>query len=39
MNTDTLLYIKQLTNKDLLNSTGNYIQYFDTTFKGKESEK
>ena len=35
----TLLYIKQITNKDLLYSIGNYIQYFIITHKGKESEK
>ena len=26
-------------NKDLLNSTGNYIQYLIITYNGKESEK
>ena len=35
----TLLYIKQITNKDLLYSTENYTQYFVITYKGKESEK
>ena len=35
----TLLYIKQINNKDLLYSTGNYIQYLVITYKGKESEK
>ena len=25
----TVLYIKQITNKDLLQSTGNYIQYLN----------
>ena len=35
----TLLYIKQITNKDLLYSTGNSTQYFIITYKGKESEK
>ena len=35
----TLLYIKQITNKDLLYSTGNYTQYFAITYMGKESEK
>ena len=34
-----LLYIKWITNKDLLYSTENYIQYFVTTYKGKEYEK
>ena len=35
----TLLYIKQLTNKDLLYSTGNSTQYLKTIFNGKESKK
>ena len=35
----TLLYIKKITNKDLLYSTGNYIQYFEITYNGKESEQ
>ena len=35
----TLLFIKQITNKDLLHSPGNYTQYFVITYKGKESEK
>ena len=35
----TLPYIKQITNKDLLYSTGNYTQYFVITYKGKESKK
>ena len=39
INIDTLLCIKQVTNKDLLNSTGNYTQYFIISYKGKESEK
>ena len=34
-----LLYIKQITNKDLLYSTENYIQYFVIAYNGKESEK
>ena len=34
-----LLYIKWITNKDLLYSTENYIQYFVTAYKGKEYEK
>ena len=29
----------QINNKDLLYSTGNYIQYFVITYNGKESEK
>ena len=36
INIYTLLYIKQITNKHLLYSTGNYIQYFIITHKGKE---
>ena len=39
INRYTPLYIKQITNKDLLYSTGNYIQYLVKTYKGKESEK
>ena len=39
INIYTLLYIKQITNKDLLYSTGNYAQYFVITYTGKESEK
>ena len=34
-----LLYIKQITNKDLLYSTGNYTKYFVITSKGKKSRK
>ena len=34
-----LLYIKQKTNKDLLYSTGNYIQYLAITYNGIYSEK
>ena len=34
----TLLYIKQMTNKDFLSSTGNYTQYFIITHKEKESD-
>ena len=33
----TQLYIKQI-NKDLLYSTGNYIQYLVIAYNGKESE-
>jgi len=33
------LYIKYIKNKDLLNSTGNYIQYLVITYKGKRSWK
>ena len=32
-------YIKQINDKDLLYSTGNYIQYLLITYKGKKSEK
>ena len=34
-----LQYIKQLNNKDVLYSTGNYTQYSVITYNGKESEK
>ena len=34
-----LLYIKQITNKDLLYSTGNSSQYSVMTCMGKESKK
>ena len=36
INIHTLLYVKQKTDKDLLNSTGNYMQYLATTYKEKE---
>ena len=39
INRYTLLYIKQVNNKDLLYSTGNYIQYLVITYNGKKSEK
>ena len=32
-----LLYIKQITNKDLLYSTGNYTQYLVIIYNRKES--
>ena len=35
----TLLYIKEITNKDLLYSTGNSTQYSVMTFMGKETKK
>ena len=38
INRSTLLYIKEI-NKDILYSTGNYIQYLIITYNGKESEK
>ena len=39
INRYTLLYIKQINNKDLLYSTGNYIQDLVITYNKKESEK
>ena len=39
INRYTLLYVKQITNKDLLYSTGNYIQYPIVTYNGKSSKK
>ena len=39
VNIYTLVYIKQINNKDLLYSTGNYAQYFVITYQGKVSEK
>ena len=39
MNIHTLLYIKQITNKDLLYSTGNSTQYSIITNMEKESKK
>ena len=33
-----LPYIKQINNKDLLYSTGNYIQYLVINYNGKESK-
>ena len=39
MNIHTLLYIRQITNKDLLHSTGNSAQYSVITDMGNESEK
>ena len=35
----TLLYIKQITHKDLLYSTGNSTHYPVMTYMGKESKK
>ena len=35
----TLLYIKYITNKDLLYSTGNSTQYFVMAYMRKESKK
>ena len=34
----TLLYIKKMTNKDLLYSTGNSTQYLIRAYNGKESK-
>ena len=39
INIYTLLYIRQITNKDLLYSTGNSTQYSVITYMRKESEK
>ena len=39
MKTYTIIYIKQINNKDLLYSTGNYTQYLVIIYKGKESGK
>ena len=35
----TLLYLKQITNKDLLYSIGNYTQYLVITYNEKECKK
>ena len=39
MNTHTLLYIRYVTNLDLLDSTGNSTQYSVITYMRKESKK
>ena len=39
INTHTLLYIRQITSKDLLYSKGNATQYSVITYVGKECEK
>ena len=39
MNVNTLLYVKWISNEDLLYSTGNYIQYHVILSNRKESEK
>ena len=39
INIHALLYIKQITNKDLLYSTGNYIQYSIITYSGRELKR
>ena len=33
-----LIYVKWINNRDLLYSTGNYIQYLVLTYNGKESK-
>ena len=35
INRYTLLYVKEISNKDLLYSTKNYIQYFVIIYNGK----
>ena len=35
----TLLYVKSITNKNLLHSTGNSIQYSVMVYMGRESKK
>ena len=39
MDMHTLLCWKCITNKDLLQSTGNSVQYYVATYMGKEFEK
>ena len=39
MNTHTLLYAREITSKDLLDSKGNSTQYSGTTYMRKQSEK
>ena len=39
ININTILYTRQVNNKDLLYNKGNYIQYLVVTFNVKESEK
>ena len=39
INIYTLLYVKQVNNKDLLYNTRNYTQFFVITYKGNEPEK
>ena len=38
-NIHTLPYLKQITSKNLLHSTGNSAQYSIITYMGEESEK
>ena len=39
ININTLLYIKYINSKDILYSTGNYMQQLITIYNGKEYEK
>ena len=39
IDTYTLLYVKRVTNKNLLYSTGNSIQYSVMAYMGKDSKK
>ena len=39
MSEHTRLYMKQINSKDLLQSTGNSTQYFDTIYKEKNLYK
>ena len=39
IDTYTLLYVKQIANKNLLYSTGNFIQYSVMTYMGIQSKK
>ena len=39
INIHVLLYVRQMTNQDLLNSTGNATQYYVITYMRKEPEK
>ena len=39
INTYTLLHIKQIINRDLMQSAANSTQYSVVTYMGKESEK
>ena len=39
ININTLLYIKQINNKDLLDTIGSYTPSFVITYIGQESEK
>ena len=39
INRHKILYIKQISNKDILHSTGNYIPYLKITYNGIQSAK